>query len=197
LTQKLAIKIYASLKLNFHLSIDSSFITDPPVVLNTEPVLVLESTDIAHFLKGIFESFTSKIEAFSMRESGWVLNKLLYIQLHVAEFQPLQASATFELPKEIHDKKAVVNIRNTCNQCFLYSVSAAKFSSPDEANLERPAKHKRHFGRFNLQGLTFPMQVKDIPKFEKLNDVSISVYGWVNKTDKMWVMHIPLKCLKM
>ena len=84
LTQKLAIKIYVSLKLNFHLSVDFNYITDPPIVFNTEHTPVLESTNIAHVLEDIFESFTSKIETFCMQGSGWVLHKLLNLQLHVA-----------------------------------------------------------------------------------------------------------------
>ena len=31
---------------------------------------------------------------------------------------------------------------------------------------------------FNLRGISFPMALKDIPKFEKVNNVSISVYGY-------------------
>ena len=31
---------------------------------------------------------------------------------------------------------------------------------------------------FNLQGVQFPMALKDIPKFERLNNVSVSVYAW-------------------
>ena len=31
---------------------------------------------------------------------------------------------------------------------------------------------------FNLQGISFPMALKDIPKFEKANNVLISVYGY-------------------
>ena len=31
---------------------------------------------------------------------------------------------------------------------------------------------------FNLQGISFPMALEDIPKFERLNNVSISVYGY-------------------
>ena len=125
-----------------------------------------------------------------------MLNKLLNIQLHVAEYQPLQATATFKLPKEIQDKKAVVNIQNTCDRCFLYCISAALYSGADETHLERPAKHERHLERFNLQGLSFPMQVKDIHKFEKLNNVSISVYGWVNKTDNDEGYAYPIKVSK-
>ena len=132
-----------------------------------------------------------------MRGSGWVLNKLFNIRLHVVEYQPFQASAfTFVLPKEIRDKKAVVNIQNTCNLCFLYCISAALYSGADETHLERHAKHDRHFKRFNLQGLSFPMQVKDIHKFEKLNNVSISVYGWANKTDNDEGYAYPIKVSK-
>jgi hypothetical protein len=95
LTQKLSIKIYASLELNFHLSTDTSYITDPPVVFNTEAMPILESVNIAQVLENIYQSFNKKIEQFSLQGSGWVLH-----------YQPLQASATFELPKEIHDKKS-------------------------------------------------------------------------------------------
>ena len=191
LMQKLAIKIYASLKLNCHLFADTRFITDPPVVFNTEPVPMLESTDIACVLESIFNSFTSKIETFSIQGSGWVLDRLLNIQLHVAEYQPLQASTTFELLKEIRDKKAVVNIQNTWDRCFLSCISAALYSSADDVHLERPAN------KFNLQALSFPMQVKDIIKFEKLNNVSVSVHGWTKKLTKMTVLNIPSRCLKM
>ena len=93
---------------------------------------ILESTNIVQVLENISQSFNSKIEQFSMKGSGWVLHNLLNIQLHVAEYRPLQASATFELPKEIRDKKAVVNIQNTCDRCFLYSIAAAVHSSPGD-----------------------------------------------------------------
>jgi hypothetical protein len=106
LMQKRGIKIHVSLKLNFHLSIDTDYITDPSPVLNTEPVPILESTNLANVLEDIYNSLTSKIEDFSMQGSGWVLHNLLQLQLHVAEFQPLRASAaTFKLPKEVLDKK--------------------------------------------------------------------------------------------
>ena len=137
LAQKLAIEIYVSLKLNFHLSVDSSYVTDPPVVFNTEPISLLESTEIARVLEGIFESFTSKIETFSMQGSGWVLHKLLNLHLHVAVYQPLHGSVfTFRLPQEVYDIRAVVNIQNRCDQCFLYCVAAALYSDPNDVHLD-------------------------------------------------------------
>ena len=29
-----------------------------------------------------------------------------------------------------------------------------------------------------MTGIEMPMQLKDIPRFERQNDISISVYGW-------------------
>ena len=40
------------------------------------------------------------------------------------------------------------------------------------------------------------MQVKDIHKFEKLNNVSVSVYGWVDKTDKNKGYAYPIRVSK-
>ena len=121
---------------------------------------MLESTDIGNVLEKIFETFTSKIETFSIQGSGWVLHKLLNLQLHVAEYQPLRGSVfSFRLPSEVFDKKAVVNIQNRDMRCFIYCVTAALYSDPDDDNLHRPTKHEPHFGNFNVEGLTWPMQV--------------------------------------
>ena len=33
-----------------------------------------------------------------------------------------------------------------------------------------------HVNKLNLKGLEFPMKVKDIPKFEKLNNLNVNVF---------------------
>ena len=33
-----------------------------------------------------------------------------------------------------------------------------------------------HFDKLNLKGLEFPMKAKDIPKFEKLNNLNVNVF---------------------
>ena len=38
-----------------------------------------------------------------------------------------------------------------------------------------------HFNKLKLKGLEFPMKVKDIPKFEKLNNSNINVFEFTNK----------------
>ena len=37
-----------------------------------------------------------------------------------------------------------------------------------------------HFNKHNLNGLEFPMKVRDILKFEKLNNLNINVFEFTN-----------------
>ena len=51
LMKKKAIKFYISLHANFHLSSDTSFMTDPPVVLNTDVEEIYESSEVDEILE--------------------------------------------------------------------------------------------------------------------------------------------------
>ena len=117
---KHTLKIFFSLHLNFHQSSDPSFITEPPVLLNTEPLEILASTNITETLISVYDIHINAIEEFEMRGSGWVLDQLLQLDLHLHELVPLRGSTYLPLSKEISDKRAVVTIHNTDNLCFLW-----------------------------------------------------------------------------
>lgn len=84
-----------------------------------------------------------------------------------------------KLPKELHDKKAILNIRNDDQKCFPWSVLAALHP----INHKDHAGHVRHYTRYEqeltVKGITFPMKVQDIPKFKKQNPtLSINLFGY-------------------
>ncbi|XP_018359725.1 PREDICTED: uncharacterized protein LOC108758974, partial [Trachymyrmex cornetzi] len=91
----------------------------------------------------------------------------------------MHAGCNIELPREIVLKKAVINVHSTDNACFAWSVVAALY--PAERNAERVSSYPHYLSVLNLTGIEFPMKLKNIPKFERLNDVSINVYGIENK----------------
>ncbi len=178
LQQKRALKIFLSLHVNFHQSIDPDFFTEPTPVLNTDPVEILASTNINETLDEIYDALVDAVEHFEMIGSGWVLDQLLRLDLHVLEFIPLRASSYLPLPSEVEEKHAVINIKNSDNQCFLWSVIAGVFGDPKAYNLQRVAQYRQWEGEFDLTGIEMPMALKDIPKFERCNDISVSVYGY-------------------
>ena len=70
------------------------------------------------------ENLTSAIEDLQQRGSGWVLVKLLALDLHLPEFDPLRATSYIPHPTCIQNRKAVINIKNMDEKCFLWSVIA-------------------------------------------------------------------------
>ena len=75
-------------------------------------------------------------------------------------------------PQWLSKKKCVVNVKNSDSKCFLWSVLAARH--PAEHNPDQLSKYKPYENTLDISGLTFPLAVKDVPKFEKQNP-SISV----------------------
>ena len=185
LNKKHALKFYVSLHVNFHQAINPTYLTEPPIVLNIDPVELLESTELDPLLDDTYGALLNSIDKFELRGSGWVLDQLLRIDLHVLEFDPLRASTYLPLPKWIEDKHAVVNILNKDDMCFLWTAIAGVYVEKNGKNLQRISQYKQWQHEFNMKGITMPMAIKDIPKFERQNDnISISVYGFEEQSQR-------------
>src|SRR5207244_194012 len=113
----------------------------------------------------------------SMREgSGWVIDEILKLRLVTSEYSPLAGSSYIHLDKYLSSKKALINIQNDDQKCFLWSVLA--YLHPAGKNSNRVEKYKQFESRLNLNGIEWPMKLNDVPKFERQNDISISIYGY-------------------
>ncbi len=119
--------------------------------------------------------------------SGFAITKTIFLDIHIFKSDPLQASSYIDLPKKIKLKKAVVNIQNKDNKCFLWSVLA--HLHPPQWKPERVEHYKKYKNTLNVNDLKFPMSLRDIPKFEKMNNLSVNVYG-LTDTNKVQILKI-------
>ena len=143
LHEKNAIKYYLSSHVNFHLSMDESFTTNPPVVLSTTPIEVFKFNNIEKSLADTYDNLISKIGEFQSRGSGWVLDELVMLDLHILEYKPLRASSYIPLPEKLASRKAVINIKNKDQKCFLWSVIAGTFLKDSKLiNADRLSHYK-------------------------------------------------------
>ena len=177
LEKKKSIKISYSLSVEFHQAVDESFITVPPLVLNTLPREVLEDVDLEEMIALFYQDILDKIDTSEKDGSGWVLHQLIRLDLHIYHFDPLRASAYLRLPKWIYSKRAVVNVKNDDAYCFVWAVLACLYSDQVQRDRERVMYYVPYFSEINLHGIQMPMRVCDIVKFERNNNISISVYG--------------------
>ena len=95
--------------------------------------------------------------------------------LEIYKVYDIQASSWVELPGKYKDSKSIINIKNNDQYCcFLWCILAQLY--PVENHKDRISKYIIHLNKLNLKVLEFPMKVKDILKFENLNNLNINVF---------------------
>ena len=61
-------------------------------------------------------------QEFQREGSGWAIDDMLYLKLMMAKYIPLKGSQYIDLPPKVKNSKAVINIQNDDDKCFLWSV---------------------------------------------------------------------------
>ena len=175
-----SIKFFVSTSVMFHKSDDVNEITDPPVVFRSEVFRLLKmDKQLQFYLDLAHDQIVTKIEQYQKNGSAWVFSHFLTMDTGIVSYDPLRASSFIPLPSELVAKKALTNVKNNDNRCFLWSVLASLH--PVHSNANRVSKYKRHVRTLNLTGLTFPMKLRDIGKFEAMNSISVHVFGYEEK----------------
>ena len=81
------------------------------------------------------------------------------------------------MPSLLANKKEIINPKNKDDRCFLWAVTIAE--NPPENHPERIGKEIIKLSeKYNLKGISFPMSLENIGKFENLNNLAINVFGW-------------------
>ena len=182
------------LELKFFQASNPEIITVPPVVLHSETHEIYEDTNLEEVLLFIYREFTFNIGEYQRNGSGWVIKDLLQLDTTVLEFDPLRASGDAKLPKKIRNKKACINVKSKDKRCFLWNVIAGihPYCGIDR-HVDRVSNYEEHENKFNVSGLDFPMQLNKVEKFEEINDVSVSVYGYDDEKETVFPLRVSRK----
>ena len=92
---------------------------------------------------------------------------MVQLEIHIVEYNPAKESSYIPLPDWISNKKAIVNIENKDDKCFIWCI--LRYLHPRDRDEERLTGLKKYEFSLNTKGITFPMKLKHISKFEKLN----------------------------
>lgn len=168
-----SIKHYATMDVQFYRTTVDGELQQTTARFRTSPNILSDATTID--IDGMVKEFTSAVENFNKRGSNWIVDVVVDFQITLAPYRPMQGSTFIPTPKQIRNKKAIVNVQNRSdNVCFLWSVLAG--IHPVEHNPHRLTLYKPHLHELNTTGLCFPMSVRDVSKFENLNpNISVSV----------------------
>ena len=123
-----------------------------------------------HTQQDTHNTLMQKRDEEQLEGSGFVFQEIEEVILEIYKVNDIQASSYIELPPKYKNSQSIINIKNNDQFCFLWCILAYLF--PVENNKNITSSYSKHFDKFNLEGLEFPMKVKDIPKFENLNTQS-------------------------
>ena len=141
-----------------------------------------KSDDVDNLIQLSYDVIDGVIEAYEQNGSGWYFKEVVQLEIHTVEYNPTKGSSYIPLPDWISNKKAIVNIQNKDEKCFLWRI--LRYLHPKERDEERVKDLKKYEFSLNTKGITFPMKLKDITKFEKLNSslLGINVFSNDNMT---------------
>ena len=138
---------------------------------------ILRSSQINEILEESATQINTSFENFIQRGSGWILETIDYLMLYSAVYEPIRGKSYVPTPKAIVSTRSIVNVQNEDKKCFEYSIIASQhYSEIDANNSSRPNQYDKWLGKYNFEGCSQPMNLNDIDKFEKNNNMAINVY---------------------
>ena len=154
--------------------------------------LVLEGTDLNEIYDEMKDEIEEEIQKVQEAEgSGWKYEKVIKLVLHTTRWDPINAGSYIDLPPALKNKNAIINMKNQDEECFKWCVLRAL--NPKDNHPERVDKDlKSKVETLNMQGMRYPVNFRDIDRFEQQNpEISITVLGY-NQDERV----LPLKISK-
>ena len=93
----------------------------------------------------------------------------------------MRASSCLPLSKELKAKQGCLDNRNNDEKCFLWSILASLHPVQHGNHPTRVSKYQEYEHELNMSGIQYPVDIKDISKFEHQNNISVNVYGYEDK----------------
>ena len=152
--------------------------------------LILEGTNEEEVYDEMVDEIEEELQKVGEAEgSGWDFSKVIKLVLHTTKWEPIYGSSYIPLDPYLANKKALINMQNEDDKCFMWSVLRALY--PKDNHPERIDKDlKSKQDNINMKGICYPVNLKAIDHFEHLNpNISISVLGY-NKEERVFPLRI-------
>ncbi|XP_046570763.1 uncharacterized protein LOC124279013 [Haliotis rubra] len=144
--------------------------------------IAMEGSDLIEQYLEAINLMLQTLDDYEGVHSGLNVSDIVLLKLTVVKFAPLNGGTYIPLPPALaKHARCILNIQNKDNDlCFVLSILAKLY--PPSSNKERETHYLPYLNRLNLEGFSFPMTLKHIPRFEQLNQLSINVYGFEDGT---------------
>ncbi|KAL4112107.1 hypothetical protein QTP88_015955 [Uroleucon formosanum] len=143
----------------------------------TQNKILTKNSNLNDFYTNAKIKIVKEEEDFIMKNSQWRLHQILSLGININKYVPFKGSSYIILPKHIGNKKAIINVKNKDDKCFLWAILSALH--PAKKDAQRVTKYIPFENEFDneLKGIEFPVKTTDVLKFVKrTKDISINIY---------------------
>ena len=166
----------------------TKIITEQDIVyLVSKTYINNKSTDVKVILSQMLKEIMETLANYQRNGSGWNFKKVISLEIHTVDYKRVKGSGYIPLPDFIMRKKAIINMENTDERCFLWSV--LRYLHPVQKNAPRINDLREYENDLNFKGINLPVKLKDITKFENQNPSlsGINVFS-VNDNNKIYTL---------
>ena len=105
------------------------------------------------------------------RISDAIFRNLDQLDVHVLGYQPLVGGTYIKTPEKLVKSKAIRNIKNTDEKCFLWSI-LAKFHPADHNHYTRVSNYKPFESELDMNAIDYPVKIdtNTYKNFERQNE---------------------------
>ena len=180
-------KVQFSAKLSLHKEArDNGEASDIDIYANSEMTPVHHRLSNETFFH-MMEKMLTVLFVLASNGSGWILQKILWVDLKFAKFSPICGSSFIELPLCLRNQRYLLNIRNHDDfECFNYCYTAwnhellgpnlADPSRDIRTQLTNLATYRKPEATKPRGEFSMPMGFHDVHQFEIMNDVQVNVF---------------------
>ena len=151
------------------------------LAFNSRMMTVYSLNDKNEIVTAMIEHMAQQIEIPALRNSKFVFDEVLHMDVDFQRFYLTRGSSYVPLPDWLMKKKAILNPKTSDMECFKWAVIAAMKWEEIDRDHQRVGKLKRYEGEFDWSGLEFPVSLRDINKFERNNEIGINILEIENK----------------
>ncbi len=107
------------------------------------------------------------------------------LDIRVGKYVTQYGSCFTELFNNLKNKKALINIRNNDEKCFIWCCISKLYPTKKTWQQTNIKYYKKNLGKLNLKGIVFPLDINKVENFEKINshlnlNLKINIYGFIN-----------------
>ena len=128
----------------------------------SETYVNLEKTDMKVILSRMLREIIEKLAVYLRNGSGWYFKEVISFEIHTVGYKAMKATSYIPLPEFIMRKKAIINMENKDDKCFLWSV--LRYLHPREKHSTRINDLREFENDLNFKGIDFCNSCQRHPK---------------------------------